>query len=72
MNSISIIIIVKNGESFIEKALESAKWAAIMVLDSGSEDRTIEISKKYTNIIHYSESWPGLAYKGKTHKIIFI
>tara|TARA_B100000989_G_scaffold48977_1_gene32067 strand:+ start:4 stop:756 length:753 start_codon:yes stop_codon:yes gene_type:complete len=60
MNSISIIIIVKNGESFIEKALESAKWAdEIIILDSGSEDRTIEISKKYTNIIHYSESWPG-------------
>ena len=54
MNSISIIIIVKNGESFIEKALESAKWAdEIIILDSGSEDRTIEISKKYTNIIHY-------------------
>ena len=39
MNSISIIIIVKNGESFIEKALESAKWAdEIIVLDSGSEE----------------------------------
>ena len=53
MNSISIIIIVKNGESFIEKALESAKWAdEIIILDSGSKDKTIEISKKYTRLYY--------------------
>ena len=60
MKTISIIIIVKNGEEFIERALKSSVWAnEIIVLDSGSTDRTLEIAKKYTNNIHKSSSWPG-------------
>tara|TARA_B100001996_G_C18646851_1_gene587741 strand:+ start:475 stop:1227 length:753 start_codon:yes stop_codon:yes gene_type:complete len=60
MNTISIIIIVKNGEEFIEKALISSTWAnEIIILDSGSTDRTLEIAKKYTANIHASDSWPG-------------
>tara|TARA_Y100000768_G_scaffold102510_2_gene74923 strand:+ start:336 stop:1094 length:759 start_codon:yes stop_codon:yes gene_type:complete len=60
MNKISVVIIVKNGEDFIEKALKSAEWAdEILVLDSGSSDKTIEIAKKYTDNIHFSETWPG-------------
>ena len=38
MNTISIVIIVKNGEEFIEKALISSVWAdEIIVLDSGAQ-----------------------------------
>ena len=60
MKSISIIIIVKNGEEFIERALKSSIWAdEIIVLDSGSTDNTLEIAKKYTNNIHISNVWPG-------------
>ena len=60
MNTISIIIIVKNGEEFIEKALKSSTWAnEIIILDSGSSDNTLEITKKYTNNIHISDTWPG-------------
>ena len=60
MKTISIIIIVKNGEEHIEKALKSAMWADdIIILDSGSIDNTISIAKKYTNNIHISEAWPG-------------
>ena len=60
MSTISIIIIVKNGEEFIEKALESSVWAdEIIILDSGSSDNTLEITKKYTNNIHISDTWPG-------------
>ena len=59
-NTISIIIIVKNGEEFIEKALVSSTWAnEIIILDSGSTDNTLEIAKKYTTNIHVSNSWPG-------------
>ena len=60
MNTVSVIIIVKNGEEFIERALKSAVWAnEIIIVDSGSSDNTLEISKKYTDNIHISETWPG-------------
>lgn len=60
MNTISIVIIVKNGQDFIEKALISSTWAdEILILDSGSTDSTLDIAKKYTNNIHISDSWPG-------------
>ena len=57
MNTISIVIIVKNGQDFIEKALISSTWAdEILILDSGSTDSTLDIAKKYTNNIHISDS----------------
>ena len=60
MKTISIIIIVKNGEEHIEKALKSAMWAdEIIILDSGSTDKTLDIANKYTKNIHTSEKWPG-------------
>ena len=60
MKTISIIIIVKNGEEFIEKALKSSTWADdIIVLDSGSTDDTIKIARKYTSNIHVDNDWPG-------------
>jgi len=60
MKTISIIIIVKNGEEFIEKALKSSTWAdEIIILDSGSTDKTLSIAKKYTKNIHTSNFWPG-------------
>ena len=41
MNTVSVIIIVKNGEEFIERALKSVVWAnEIIILDSGSSDNT--------------------------------
>ncbi|MEC7885263.1 MAG: glycosyltransferase family 2 protein [Pseudomonadota bacterium] len=60
MKTISIIIIVKNAEDFLENALKSASWAdEIIILDSGSTDRTLSIAKKYTQNIHVWEKWQG-------------
>ncbi len=60
MKTISIIIIVKDGEEYIEKALKSAMWADdIIILDSGSTDNTKKIAQKYTKNVHTSEGWPG-------------
>jgi len=54
MNKISVIIISKNEENRISSALESVKWAdEIIVVDSGSADRTLDIAKKYTDKIFY-------------------
>ncbi|MDH5182540.1 MAG: glycosyltransferase family 2 protein [Gammaproteobacteria bacterium] len=58
--SLSVIIICKNEERVISETLHSVyNWAdEIIVLDSGSKDRTVEISKKYTEHV-YETDWPG-------------
>lgn len=49
---ISVIILTKDEESRIRVCLESVKWAdEIIVVDTGSTDKTIEIAKKYTDKI---------------------
>ena len=56
---ISVVIITFNEERNIEECLESAKWGdEIIVVDSFSTDRTVEICKRYTDRV-YQRSWPG-------------
>ncbi len=46
---LSVTIITKNEEHNIRRCLESVKWAdEIIVLDTGSEDHTVDICKEYT------------------------
>ena len=53
---ISVSMIVKNEESCLEKCLESVKdFDEIIIVDTGSTDRTVEIAKKYTDKIYYFE-----------------
>lgn len=55
MLPISVCIIAKNEEKYIETCLKNLKrydWE-IIVTDTGSTDRTLEICKKYTNNIYY-------------------
>lgn len=58
--SLSVIIICKDEERVIADTLKSVhNWAdEIIVFDSGSKDRTIEIAKKYTNHVCVTD-WPG-------------
>jgi len=45
---LSVIIIAKDEEKMIEDCLESIKWAdEIVMVDTGSTDKTIEIAKGY-------------------------
>lgn len=56
---ISVCVIAGNEEENIRRCLESAKWAdEIVVLDSYSEDRTVEICKEYTDRV-YQHEWMG-------------
>ena len=56
--SLSAIIITKNEERCIAKCLESVEWAdEIIVLDSGSTDRTVAICRKWTPHV-YETNWP--------------
>jgi glycosyltransferase involved in cell wall biosynthesis len=58
-NTVSAFIVCLNEERQIRRCLESVKWCdEIVVVDSGSTDRTLEICKEYTNKIVY-RSWTG-------------
>jgi len=47
---LSVVIIVKNEEKRIAGCLESVKWAdEIIVVDDMSSDKTVEITKRYTD-----------------------
>ena len=59
MKKLTVTIITKNEEKNIERCLESVKWAdEIIVLDSNSTDRTVEICRKFTNHV-FCVDWQG-------------
>jgi glycosyltransferase involved in cell wall biosynthesis len=59
MLNLSVIVIVKDAAKDIQRCLESVKWAdEIIILDSGSQDNTLEICQHYTQNI-FSTDWPG-------------
>lgn len=61
MIPVSVAVITKNEEENIEDALKSVKdFEDIVVVDSFSEDRTVEICKKYTHRV-YQHGWQGYA-----------
>lgn len=58
--SLSVTVITKNEEDRLSLCLESVKELAdeIIVLDSGSTDRTVEVARRYTDQVHVTD-WPG-------------
>ncbi|HVF91793.1 MAG TPA: glycosyltransferase family 2 protein [Blastocatellia bacterium] len=56
---ISATVITLNEERNIRAALESLYWAdEIIVVDSNSTDRTVEIAREFTTEVHVRQ-WPG-------------
>ena len=65
-NKLSVIIICKDEESRIRRCLESVKWVnEIVVIDSGSTDKTLEIVREYTDEIHINTDWAGFGPQKK-------
>lgn len=61
MEPLSVITITYNEEKNIRDCLESVKWAdEVIVVDSFSTDKTMDICGKYTDKI-YKEEWKGYA-----------
>jgi glycosyltransferase involved in cell wall biosynthesis len=59
MSTLSVTLITYNEELNIRNALESVKWAdELIVVDSGSADRTTQIGREYTSKV-YTMDWPG-------------
>lgn len=67
--TISAVIITRNEEKNISECIESLKWAdEIVVIDSMSTDKTVEIARKYTDRI-YKKEWEGYS-KQKNYGIL--
>jgi glycosyltransferase involved in cell wall biosynthesis len=68
-SSVSVILIVRNGQAFIAEALDSVfqstiKPAEILVVDGGSTDRTVEIAQSFplVRLIHQTSTGIAGAY----------
>ena len=50
---LSLALIVKNEEKNLARCLDSVKglWDELVIVDTGSTDKTVEICKKYTDKI---------------------
>jgi len=58
--SLSVIVITKDEEAAIRRCLESVSWAdEIVVVDSGSVDRTVEICREFGAKVQVTADWPG-------------
>ena len=61
MHKISAIIIAGREEKNIGECLESVRWAdEIIVVNSESKDRTVEIAKQFTDKV-FVRKWEGYA-----------
>lgn len=56
MAKISVVIIAKNEEQTLRTCIESVKWAdEIVVVDTGSSDKTVEIAKELADTVWFFE-----------------
>lgn len=57
--TLSIIVITKDEERNIDACLRSVHWAnEIIVVDACSQDKTVEMARRYTNLV-FVRAWPG-------------
>ena len=57
---VSAIVITRDAEPTIRRCLESLRWVdEIIVVDSGSTDRTPEICSEFGAKFHRTADWPG-------------
>lgn len=58
--TIAAVLIVKNEEKMLFDCLTSIKWAdEIIVLDSGSTDKTKQIARHFTKKLYTDNNWQG-------------
>jgi glycosyltransferase involved in cell wall biosynthesis len=57
---LSVIVITMNEEAAIARCLDSVRWAdEVVVVDSGSSDRTVEICRGFGAKVEVMADWPG-------------
>lgn len=64
---VSVTILTKNSQKYLNEVLASvASFDEVVVCDTGSEDKTLEIARKFPNTSLYSKPFIGF---GPTHNI---
>ena len=68
--TLSVCMIVKNEEENLEKCLMLARPHVdeIVIVDTGSTDRTLEIARKYADVLDEIE-WPGSFAEARNHSL---
>ena len=57
--TLHVVLVTLNEEKNIDRCLGSVRWAdEIVVVDSFSTDRTVELARKYTDKV-YQHEYPG-------------
>jgi glycosyltransferase involved in cell wall biosynthesis len=65
---ISVAMIVKNEEEMLARCLETVKEAdEIIICDTGSEDKTVEIAKTFTDKVYTDFKWIDHFGKARQH-----
>lgn len=67
---ISVVMIVKNEEECLSRCLASVIQASeIIVVDTGSEDNTIEVAKRFTPHVFNDYKWEDSFCKARNHAL---
>jgi glycosyltransferase involved in cell wall biosynthesis/Tfp pilus assembly protein PilF len=71
--TISCCMIVKNEEAFLKQCLESVKDYVdeIIIVDTGSTDRTVEIARNYTNKVYF-HPWEDSFSKARNQALSYV
>ena len=65
---LSVAMIVKNEEAMLARCLESVKGVdEIVICDTGSDDRTVEIAKQYTDKVFTDFTWNDSFADARNH-----
>ena len=68
--TIECVMIVKNESEVLDRCLQSVRDAdKITIVDTGSEDNTIEIAKKYTPNVYNDFTWCDSFQKARNHAL---
>lgn len=66
--SLVCVMIVKNEEELLSRCLDSVKGVDnIYIVDTGSEDNTVEIAKKYTDNVYVDYKWNDNFAEARNH-----
>ena len=74
MANLSVAMIVKNEEKHLAKCLESIKPVAeeIVIVDTGSTDKTVEVAKKYTDKVYHHDWEDGYFSGARNYGLKFV
>ncbi|MDZ4263218.1 MAG: glycosyltransferase family 2 protein [Pseudomonadota bacterium] len=60
MATLSVVLIVRNEADNLAACLDTVSWAdEIVIMDSGSDDATLDIARRYTDKVYVDTDWQG-------------